>query len=986
MNSPRSKVHHGEMTNIPASKLPVRERGRTISRSRSRAPPSPERSLRSKHKVDARDDANSAGTRQQSEVNMQIGHEYKTSSPGGSAFSVSKNSCSRDLGNADDNSVSFVPVSTAQVELSSSASVASSYSRVQMISPASVVSSSSKARPLMSERKPPKTYADEFLRAAFNSPGNKTRKTALDPSVPFPTHATLSHSSYMSETGRDYDDPPEITSIPTDEIVDSFTRPAADSEEDVNHNDVDETIMRGSRDQYTLGRLQARASKRRELLQQVPEEEDVTNFHLRTRASRIKHIRSLYLPLDVESMQNSTSSSAGNPAGSNQDSVVERGVVGSPNNRSINGKPDHSFSNHADVQKAVDGSNDCFVEGLKLSTETSVRSPSKISDSSVGAVGSPSNLSRKSDFSQDVLQNSILSTLGNSVCSPSIHSVNNSSDICSPIVSLHNRSVRRLSTIEKSVCASNLSANNSSAVDSLGNSVNKASVVQGFSRKSTLTSSKSGTSSSDETSEYRVKLFAKMLRLLDDVEHPGVYASSTRGSHNDERSYEYSVAELKLIQKRTEEEMSRILNQFDGLKSDKIEPGKEERLNASNHTGASIKESNRDLVFSSRSEDEKGPPPDKIMLSEAILASKLSDITSPTACQDGSGVYLDASSNNYYCVIDNNEDELTELTLRNRPPRPSSPRKKKTSSVASSVCKEGLPIVQEAPEFATECSNNNNELKDGQLNPAMDEIHKIAFEIQSMKSTESKIVPQCAADSISTDVSLNTPDNRVCEPRGSQGVLDKYVSKCSVDASDSKQSSLKSIENQVHEPEVVKRAQSSKDSSSDLIKGLDEISEGAKITMQAHKEAASITGEPGDEDTVADEMLFYSDEGNGVNKMTTASQNEARDKLLAASRSAARRTVKKQRKQAEDRFHDGIMKAVSAAEEMQRLNDEVMGEVYETFDCDESPNLNEDCEKGDELLVEPVVDAKDEELYIDATISAEQLNAPKHEQCGCVIQ
>jgi hypothetical protein len=166
---------------------------------------------------------------------------------------------------------------------------------------------------------------------------------------------------------------------------------------------------------------------------------------------------------------------------------------------------------------------------------------------------------------------------------------------------------------------------------------------------------------------------------------------------------------------------------------------------------------------------------------------------------------------------------------------------------------------------------------------------------------------------------------------------------------------------------------------------LDEIPGGARTAIQAYNEAALNIGEPGAADAGADETLFHNEESysyNSVNTIAAASQNEARDKLLAASRSAARRTVKKQRKQAEDRFHDGIMKAVSAAEEMQRLNDEVMDEV---FDCDESPNLNQDCLKGDELLAKPVVEAK-EELYTDDSIPPEQLNAPKHEQCGCVIQ
>ncbi|KAL3781063.1 hypothetical protein HJC23_012825 [Cyclotella cryptica] len=977
MNSPRSKIdRHDEMTNVPGRKFPVQERGRTISRSRSRAPPSPERSLRS-NKVDARDDASSAGT-QLTARNVRIGHGHWKSSSGNSA---SENSFKRDLGSADERRVPSVSVSArptkAQVELSSSASVASSYSRMQTSSPASVISALSNERSLLLGTKPSKTYADEYLRAAISSPGSKAiRKTALDSSVPFPSNATLSHSSYISEGGRDYDDPPEITSIPTDEIVDSFTRPTADNEEDANDNNVDETVMRGSRDQYTLGRLQARASKRRELLQQVPEEEDVTNFHLRTRASRIKHIRSLYLPLEVDSTQSTNPSKTTSPMAESpeQNSVVGESAVGTPgfSENCVNNLNHHSAVSHP----TDDGCNNRSVMSLTLS---SIECPRKNSDSNISAVGSPSNRSFKSNLSQDELQSTRLSPVGNSVGSPSTHSVNNSSEGTGRVISPNNRSVRRLSTIENSVGASNVSANNVSVVDSYCNPMTNASAAQSFSRKSTMTSSKSGTLSSDEMSEYRVKLFAKMLRLLDDVEHPGVYASSTRGSQNDERSYEYSVAELKLIQKRTEEEMSRIMNGFDRSKGNKIKVVNEKGgLNASSRC-ASIKESSRDPEFSSRSEDEKRPPPEKIMLSEAI-ASKLSDITSPTACQDGSGVYLDVSSNNYYCVIDNNEDELTESTPRNRPPRPSSPRKKKNPSVTTSVGKESLPIVQETPEFVMEYSNN-----EGLIDCEVDSpILKIALESQSIKSAESKSVPQCAADSNSTDVSLNTPDNNyVCERRGSHTALAKNVSKYSLER---KQLTLKSFDDQVSESESVKRTQPSKYGYSEGIElngveckseGLDEISEADEVC------------EPGTVDAAADEMMLHSEEGplyNSVHNMTAVSQNEARDKLLAASRSAARRTVKKQRKQAEDRFHDGIMKAVSAAEEMQRLKDEVMDEVYETFDCDESPKINEEYSQGNDLLTEPAGEVKNEELYIDQPIEPEQLNSPEHEQCGCVIQ
>lgn len=526
-------------------------------------------------------------------------------------------------------------VQLEEARASSSASVASSYSRANRslkVSPPGAASSKTSNSKSTSAPMTPTTYADEYLRAALASPSPRPYKRCCDSSAPFPSHATLtpSHASYTSDVGRVYDDPPEITSIPTDEIVDSYTRPTigepneektkaepsdAEGPDDENEKVTPrESTDRGSRDQYTFGRLQARASKRRELLQQVPEEEDVTNYHSTTRASRIKHIRSLYLPVSDE--KESKKSTAANSISSPIKQTAVRGPVMSPANKSEHGaKSPTNPAPHSPANQSVQS---------RLSTIGNTGVSPK-NDNAGTTVGSPTNRSTvpTSPTNQSVTYASELSTIANSA---------EASAVTSP------------------------------------NWVN-ASTAQSFGRKSSLAST-----NSDELSEYRAKLFAKMLHLLDDVENPGLHSSSTKASSH--RSHEYSVAELKLIQKRTEEEMSRILKEFD-----------RSRVNTSRVGGAVEAKMEESTDYHDYS------PPGNVM-TEAI-SSKLSDITSPT-CQDGSSsVYIDVNSDKYM-VVTENEDETADLSPRNFPPRPASPRKKRTPVFPPLCGEDSLPVVEES--------------------------------------------------------------------------------------------------------------------------------------------------------------------------------------------------------------------------------------------------------------------------------------------------
>ena len=119
-------------------------------------------------------------------------------------------------------------------------------------------------------------------------------------------------------------------------------------------------------------------------------------------------------------------------------------------------------------------------------------------------------------------------------------------------------------------------------------------------------------------------------------------------------------------------------------------------------------------------------------------------------------------------------------------------------------------------------------------------------------------------------------------------------------------------------------------------------------------------------------------------------QNQHRDKLLAISRNAARRTAKKQRKQEEDRFHDEILNAVSSsAGGVQELDEEV-SQFVATFDLaenDDEQNLTNGVD-GQDCPDKNVGMQQGGEVKFPVNEKEMQLHAPTHEQCGtgCVVQ
>ena len=767
--------------------------------------------------------------------------------------------------------------------------------------------------------------------------------------------------------------------------------------------------MRGSRDEYTFGRLQARASKRREMLEQVPEEEDVTNYHSVARASRIKNIRSLYLAVEEvdEKVKRSSSSS---PVKSllgqrvvtttTTTSPVNRGGVGSssPVNSPMkesysaflanNASPIHSPVNTSSSEQRypIDVSsptnktvgNDVVGTGtvhspmnsslpsLKLRPGTVV-SPT---NQSVGnAVGSPTNQSVENAVGSPTNQ-----SIGNAVGSPTNQSLNNV-PITSPVVSPSNHSVGKLSTI---------SVNNTSVATG-HNSINTGT-AQSYGRKSSQMSSNSEVQSTAELSEYRVKLFAKMLHLLDDVENPGLHASATRDSH---RTYEYSVEELKLIQKRTEEEMSRILNEFDRSKAnDKLQSTRGEMTESRRNTrdGTSVKDCHDDHDYCSRSAYEKGPPPPNVMMSE-VITSKLSDITSPTTCQD-----VDNTSHYHYGAVEN-EDEVIEGSSRNLPPRPSSPRKKRTPVFPVVGGEDGLPIVQETSDVAVGVAEKSE---------SMDNSSRVPGSPQSIKHDTS------VGDTVKVDTLVDESIPSPASPISASPKSPKSVNTINASVPTSPRSP-KSV-NTINAPN---KAVSPKGLITTVIESIGSanlsIAQGFETTVngstpKAEKDqtptarASAFFGPDMDEETPSDKYNVCLSGSEQV----ISPQNEARDKLLAASRNAARRTVKKQRQQEEDRFHDDIMNAVSAAEEVeytdtpeiQRLNDEVSSFVA-TFDreVDEPGIMNEDGSINEEVATKLLAEGDQDQQLAHASfplnqqLQHQQLQAPTHNQCGgCYVQ
>ena len=96
-----------------------------------------------------------------------------------------------------------------------------------------------------------------------------------------------------TDSSKDY---PEVTSIPTDEIMDSFMKkPSATAISNGEEEEEEDNLSRETRDQYQLGRLQARINQRRDAShRQHVEEDNSPNNYKTLRSTRIKTVRNLY--------------------------------------------------------------------------------------------------------------------------------------------------------------------------------------------------------------------------------------------------------------------------------------------------------------------------------------------------------------------------------------------------------------------------------------------------------------------------------------------------------------------------------------------------------------------------------------------------------------------------------------------------------------------------------------------------------------------
>ncbi len=115
--------------------------------------------------------------------------------------------------------------------------------------------------------------------------------------APEPTWMDFRQSSIGATLGTT-DEPPELSSIPTDEIIDSFVESTTAVESLVNDDSSKEmmvnNISRETRDQYQLERLQARIDQRREMQSMIIYEERGAPNYKTLRSSRIKSVRNLY--------------------------------------------------------------------------------------------------------------------------------------------------------------------------------------------------------------------------------------------------------------------------------------------------------------------------------------------------------------------------------------------------------------------------------------------------------------------------------------------------------------------------------------------------------------------------------------------------------------------------------------------------------------------------------------------------------------------
>jgi len=114
------------------------------------------------------------------------------------------------------------------------------------------------------------------------------------------SESTQSKSTTISS--RQTDDIPDLSTVPTDEILDACVNNKKPTIPFV--DDDDDNLSRDSRDQYQIGRLQARIKYRRELSREHTEEDRSPSLKS-LRSKRINTVRNLYKPNDTKSGEQS---------------------------------------------------------------------------------------------------------------------------------------------------------------------------------------------------------------------------------------------------------------------------------------------------------------------------------------------------------------------------------------------------------------------------------------------------------------------------------------------------------------------------------------------------------------------------------------------------------------------------------------------------------------------------------------------------------
>mmetsp|Transcript_24799 Transcript_24799/g.52133 ORF Transcript_24799/g.52133 Transcript_24799/m.52133 type:complete len:1207 (+) Transcript_24799:115-3735(+) len=627
----------------------------------------------------------------------------------------------------------------------------------------------------------------------------------------------------------------EIESTPSDEIKvanrDQILRP-----------DVSPVEEESARDQFQMGRLQAKLNRRQEPGQEAVYESEIPKKR-NLRASRIKTVRDLYAS--------------------------------------------------ANTGEVCDASSKVSSMSSRVSHED-VRHCSSASKFSQGAMQPSSYTSRVSRSGASVLSQS------------GTPSISNASK-------LSRSGTSKLSQGGSMPCSSESKFSQSGAP-----SINKAHHI---------VSEGSTNSSSGELSSYRVKVFAKMLNLLEEISPQGQrnQSSAAHISAMSKRSNRSNMStatpeEREMIKKLTEEEMSRILLEF---KPSQRKPSKKDNLSVAS---------------------ERHPPPEDIDLPLAIT-SKLSDITSPT-CQDGAEYFPHSSGRS----VMSEADILSPRQML--PPasanslhwkKPSSPSKACTSSASN---RDSLSLVCEKstvePKF--EASDDPSVLN--KKTSAAEAKHDLTSssnetltEIEGVEERQGEVVPNAQNDCHKTSddmESYSEVNQEIFQLDTDMMELETPATK-NDDGSDNCSQEEGKCDNPCYEYDDVSLEKSTETDNKDVT---DDVEENDPL----HPENNNEDDQPDDE-----ARTELAKRNRVIRKEVRRKKQElAKQRLLAASREAALKLLNRESTKEEDYFHDVILKAVATAEEMQKHDDNVVEEAtsllsqYENMEADVSLEREDD--------------------------------------------